>query len=243
MSDYLWDGKGEPDAEVARLEALLGAFAHEPRPLELPAEAATPESRPARLLPFASRLRASRIFAPAALAAAAALLVASVLAASAFLRARSAGEGRQTVARETPRPKEEARKEEPPAQPPSERAMLEPPPGPGEVKDETPATVVKLKDEKVTVERLPRAARPRKDVQVRDVQLATASRRRPGDLNAETVTGTPDSGLILESLSTRDGASSLVENARLLTKEQLVYALRLTGAKLKDIREKAQGNQ
>ena len=36
MSDYLWDKKGEPDAEVARLEALLGAFRHEPRRLELP---------------------------------------------------------------------------------------------------------------------------------------------------------------------------------------------------------------
>jgi len=37
MSDYLWDKKGEPDAEVARLETLLGTFAHEPRRLELPA--------------------------------------------------------------------------------------------------------------------------------------------------------------------------------------------------------------
>jgi hypothetical protein len=32
-----------------------------------------------------------------------------------------------------------------------------------------------------------------------------------------------------------------VESTRLLTKEQLVRALRLTGAKLRDVREKAQG--
>jgi hypothetical protein len=240
MSDYLWDKKGEPDTEVARLEALLGAFAHEPRPLELPAAAAPHEPRPARLLPFAARLRASRLFAPAALAAAAALLFASVLAASAFLRARRAGEGGHTVARETVRPKEETHKEEQPAPPQPERAMLEPPPGPGEVKDGTPPTVVKLKDEKVAVESLTRAARRRKDAPGKDAQLAAVPSRRPRDLDAETAAGTSGSALNLEAMSTGAGASSLVEGARLLTKEQLVYALRLTGAKLKDMREKAQ---
>lgn len=239
MNDYLWEKKGEPDAEVARLEALLGVFAHEPRPLELPAEAAAHEPRPARLLPFAARLRPSQLFAPAALAAAAALLFASLLAASAFLRARTAGEGVRTVARETVRPKEEARKENPPPQ--SERVMLEPPPGPGEVKDETPPTVVKLKDEKVAVESLTRAARRRKDASGKDAQLAAVQSRRPRDLDAETAAGTSGSALNLEAMSTRAGASSFVEGARLLTKEQLVYALRLTGAKLKDMREKAQG--
>ncbi len=76
------------------------------------------------------------------------------------------------------------------------------------------------------------------------MQLASAPRRRQRDLrdsNAETSTGTPGSGLTLEALSTRGGASSFVENARLLTKEQLVYALRLTGAKLNDVRQRARG--
>jgi hypothetical protein len=77
MSDYLWDKGGEADAEVARLEELLGAFAYERRPLELPAEA-EPDPPRARLLPFAPRPRAPRLFAPA-LAAAAVLLVVLVV--------------------------------------------------------------------------------------------------------------------------------------------------------------------
>lgn len=36
MSDYLWDKTGEPDAEVQRLEELLGNLRYEPRQLELP---------------------------------------------------------------------------------------------------------------------------------------------------------------------------------------------------------------
>jgi len=31
--DYLWDGSGEPDAEIAELESLLSAFRYRPRPL------------------------------------------------------------------------------------------------------------------------------------------------------------------------------------------------------------------
>lgn len=219
MSDYLWDKKGEAEADVARLESLLGAFAHEPRPLEWTAAAEAPEPPAARLLPFAPRLRASRFFAPAALAAAAALLVASVLAASAFLRARTAGAGAHVV------------------------AMLEPPPDALKVKDTPPPAVGKVIDENVLVERLPPAARRRKDVQAKGAQLAVAPKRRQKDLSAEPSTATPDPGLTLEALSTRAGTSSLVENARLLTKEQLVYALRFTGAKLKDVREKAQGTK
>lgn len=220
MSDYLWDKQGEPDAEVARLEALLGAYAHEPRPLALPAELAAPGRQPARLLPFSTRLRASRLFAPAALVAAAALLVASVFVASLLLRARVPTGGEQVRSAPTP-----------PA---------------GAVKDETPSSAVAIKGgrvdkkvvEKVTVEPLPRVVRRRKEVQV-----AATPGRRPKPAAAETLTGGPGAGLTLEAMSTRGGASSLVENTRLLTKEQLVYALRLTGAKLRDMREKAQETQ
>ena len=226
MSDYLWDKRGDADAEVARLEALLGAFKHEPRPLQLPAEAATPEPA-AGLRPFLARLRASRLFAPAVLAAAAALVVASVLVASLFLRARVATRDEGAVAREPARPAPDAHRQEPRPAPPAEQVMLEPPSRPG----------AKVKDEKVAVESLPRTPHRRKDV-----QLAAAPSRRPKSSPAETVTNTTRSGegLTLEAMATREGASSLVENARLLTKEQLVYALRLTGAKLRDVRERAQ---
>ncbi|HEX7315934.1 MAG TPA: hypothetical protein VF297_18605 [Pyrinomonadaceae bacterium] len=221
MSDYLWDKKGDADAEVARLEALLGAFKHEPRPLELPAETEMLKPPTAGVLPFVSRLRASRLFAPAAFAAAAALVVASVLVASLFMRARVATRDEQATAR----PTRDARGEERPAPPETKRAMLEPPP-PAEVK---------VKDDKVAVQSLPRRRK--------DVQLTAAQGRRLKSATVETLTegaGTRD-GLTLEAMSTRDGASTLVENARLLTKEQLVYALRLTGAKLRDVRERAQG--
>jgi hypothetical protein len=37
--DYLWDGSGEPDAEIVRLEALLRPYRHTALPLLLPARA------------------------------------------------------------------------------------------------------------------------------------------------------------------------------------------------------------
>lgn len=227
MSDYLWDKKGEPEADVARLETLLGAFAHERRPLEWPTASVVPEPPPTGLLTFWPRLRASRLFAPAALAAAA-LLVASILAASAYLRARLPAGNERAIAPAPSRTNEAARE--------AQSVMLTPP-GAGHVKDETPASVLKDRDEKGAVENLPRVSHRRSDV-----QLAAAPRRRPKDLNAEPSSAAASGeGITLEALSTREGASTLVENARLLTKEQLVYALRFTGAKLKDVREKAQG--
>lgn len=236
MSDYLWDKKGEPDADVARLEALLGAFAHEPRPLELPAQAVTQEPRPARLLHFAPRLRASRLFVPAALATAAALVVAAVLVASASLRARTANEEGHAAKLESSRPEDDARKDESPRPPVVEQGMLEPPPG--AVNGEKPLTHVGVKDERPAVERLPRVVRRRKDV-----QSSLAASRRQKVLTAEPVQDDgANRGLTVEALSARGGASELVESTRLLTKEQLVYALRLTGAKLRDVREKAQGS-
>ncbi len=36
IGSYLWDGTGEPDAEVARLEATLSRFRYTPRPLSIP---------------------------------------------------------------------------------------------------------------------------------------------------------------------------------------------------------------
>lgn len=223
MSDYLWDKKGEPDAEVARLEALLGAFRHEPRRLELPAEAATPEPPAARVLAFAPRLRASRLLAPAALAAAAALVVAAVLVASLFLRARVADEGlRASSAQEEPaRPKAEAPKDEP-TQPQVVRRMLEPPPGavPGG----------KVKDEKAAVKNLPRVPR-----RLKAAQIPVSDTTRDGTLEGQ--------GLTFEAMRSGGGASAFVESTRLLTKEQLFQALRLTSAKLKDVRERAQGER
>jgi hypothetical protein len=59
-------------------------------------------------------------------------------------------------------------------------------------------------------------------------------------MTASAVTDEAVTGFTFEALRA-GSASSFVESTRLLTKEQLVYALRLTGAKLKDVRERAQG--
>lgn len=46
MNDqYLWDGTGEPDAEVQRLEALLGTFRHRGGAMEFPATVILPVRR------------------------------------------------------------------------------------------------------------------------------------------------------------------------------------------------------
>ena len=38
--DYLWDGTGEPDPEVERLEQMLSVYKHQPKKLDLPARPA-----------------------------------------------------------------------------------------------------------------------------------------------------------------------------------------------------------
>ncbi|HEU4597071.1 MAG TPA: hypothetical protein VFS10_18205 [Pyrinomonadaceae bacterium] len=79
MSDYLWDKTGEPDAEVERLEELLGGFGHKPRALELPAEAA----------PHVALSTQPRRFRPSLVAAAAIIFM--VLAGAALVLLRQGG--------------------------------------------------------------------------------------------------------------------------------------------------------
>lgn len=208
MSDYLWDKTGEPDEEVERLEALLGTLAHRPRPLALPARDAPAAPAPRR---------PSRLFAPWALAAAAALLVATLAGAAALLRSREtpASEG-AAVSNETRPSREELRSEKPPAAPES-------------VRDARGAS----KDERVAVEDFRLGSRAGKAVRV-----ASAQRRQKRLAPPARVGGTEEGGTALETLSAAGGSPSLFEGARLMTKEQLVFALRLTGAKLRDVRQR-----
>jgi hypothetical protein len=60
-NDYLWDRTGEPDAEIQRLEEILGTLRYEPRQLAIPAQL-----RPERRRMF---------FPPLAIAAAIAMMV------------------------------------------------------------------------------------------------------------------------------------------------------------------------
>ena len=73
MNDnYLWDRTGEADAEVQRLEELLGTLRYQPKPLQIPSSI---------------RIGARRNYAPLAIAAALALLL---LAAGIWIRVRTA---------------------------------------------------------------------------------------------------------------------------------------------------------
>ena len=70
-NDYLWDGSGEPDAEVVKLEGVLGKFRHAGRAPDWPEDfVAARESQTA--------LRGTRLWFQFAAVAASALLIASV---------------------------------------------------------------------------------------------------------------------------------------------------------------------
>src|ERR671920_963426 len=88
MSDYLWDKSGEPDAEVERLEGLLGALRHSGVAPELPSGLEARASTRAGLFGPAGLLR------PARLAAAAALLLAALAGALVMLRSSTKEGGR-----------------------------------------------------------------------------------------------------------------------------------------------------
>lgn len=67
MSDYLWDKTGEPDAEIERLEELLGQLCYQPRELQLPLESERPAPARQRAF-FHPRLAIAAALALAALA-------------------------------------------------------------------------------------------------------------------------------------------------------------------------------
>src|SRR2546423_6985801 len=72
MNDnYLWDRTGKADAEVQRMEELLGTLRYQPKPLQIPAS---------------MKIGGKRNYAPLAIAAALALLV---LAAGIWIRVRT----------------------------------------------------------------------------------------------------------------------------------------------------------
>lgn len=229
MSDYLWDKTGEPDEEVERLEALLGTLAHRPRPLALPAHAAPAPGR------------ASRLFAPWALAAAAALLVATLAGAAAFLRSRETPASKAAAVANDQRPSpDEVRSEKPPEETVRDASPAAPESAHGArgsreggaSKGESAA--LKLKDERVAAEHFARGSRTVKGARPASAQRrqkVTAPQTRVGVMNE-------GGGGTLEAMSAVAGAPSLFEGARLMTKEQLVFALRLTGAKLRDVRQK-----
>lgn len=203
MSDYLWDKTGEPDAEVERLEELLGAFAHAPRQLELPPGLRVAEPR--------------RRLWPALLAVAAGLAL--MLCAGLWLAALRGRDAGRNIAEQPARPAE--RREATvtgntnaatPERKNFDRQVAEHAPR----KDESPVTSV------------PRVTAPQR--QTRRTALAAAQRRTRRE---ERELKSPRDERSASDMAVAASASEQRE-----AKEQLMYALRLTSAKLSEARRR-----
>src|SRR5437763_2162311 len=219
MSDYLWDKTGEREEEVKRLEGLLGNLRYKPRPLELPAEAETGATR------TTWPLRTPRLFRPAFVAAvAAALLLALVAFALVLLRTNATGGGRQSAQ--------------------THQESL----GGAQQQNPAPRTTAPPRQEPLAVAR-ETEKRDGRDV-VKDVPLDQERRKerllagvlkRRREPTPVVIPASEKRDVRLEQMSQATSFDSGLLKMRLLAKEQLVYALRLTSSKLREVREKTQG--
>jgi hypothetical protein len=239
MSEYLWDKTGE-DEEVERLEGLLSEFRHRPRPLELPAEARGREVVPSR---------APRVFRPAWLAVAAALLLA-VLAGALFVIRRGApvgggrGEQKQTASegsQKTPRQDASRQTPSPVAEPgkgettPRENEVVQRGErnGPDVRDQQTVKAELTLKDE--------RSARQAVSGKPEGLQAVggVAPKRRGGVTSVALNPKERDREAAAVPPRVTP-ASAPLEERRQAAKDDLMYALRLTGLKLKEVQRKTQ---
>lgn len=214
MSDYLWDKTGEADTEVERLEELLGEFRHRPRALELPPDVAT------------QAVRAPRFFRTAWLAVAAALLLAVMAVAFVALRSGRMSGTTQTASQDSPSPSRQI------ATPQGQS------PKPVASPDLKPATQPEIHKVEVANQGSSRKGEPRRKGE-RVVAV------KPGRELMTTGANSPQNheSVLIQTLRGGSVEESLAEVAaqRQLAKEQLVYALRLTSSKLKEVQKKTQG--
>jgi hypothetical protein len=225
MSDYLWDKSGEPEAEVERLEELLGRLRHTRGAPELPNEVEPHASTRARL--FGS----SGLWRPARLAAAAALLLAVLAGALVALRTFRADNGRASVSNERQGSKQQADVPER-ASPPQEALVPE--------DSRAPEVAASPSKESATTEKLQRETAPR-NVLVVEKTSPKSRRRKP--MPREAVASEASRRVYRPALAQGggfDGGAPDVER-RVRAKEQLVYALRLTSEALKEVRGRASG--
>ena len=213
MSDYLWDKTGEPDAEVERLEKLLGGLGQQPRALELPHDARV-EQAPRRL------------WSRPALAAAAALAL-MLLAGAWLVASRMKGDGPRTAQDSqatAPRVEDIARDD-------GKAAARDGKSGAGahDTRNEGPA-------ERAVLEQPPRQRQTGRGP-------AAQRRRRGAVLHAHAGSGMKGRGAGRAPLGARPREDQLaaVTERQQSAKEQLVYALRLTGAKLSEVKTKVRG--
>jgi hypothetical protein len=223
MSDYLWDKSGEPDAEVERLEELLGRLRHTRGAPELPHEVETHASTRAGLFGSAGLSR------PARLAAAAALLFAVLAGAFVALRTFKTDGGRASVSNEKRGPKQQTGVPER-ASTPQEALVPE--------DSRAPEVAASPSKESAKPERSQPAPR---DVLAVERTFPKSRRREP--VPREAVASEAPRRVFRPALARGegfDGGAPDVER-RVRAKEQLVYALRLTSEALKEVRGRASG--
>jgi hypothetical protein len=219
MSDYLWDKSGEPEAEVERLEELLGRLRHTRGAPELPHEVETHASTRAGLFNSAGLLR------PARLAAAAVLLLAVLAGAFVMVRTFKTEGGRAAVDNRTQvaQPQSDTHEEV--------RVAVE---------AHAPELMTPQPNESATPERSQREPAPR-DLFAGAKKFEKAPRREPVPREA---VASESPRRVYKPASARgegfDGGAPDVER-RVRAKEQLVYALRLTSEALKEVRGRASG--
>ena len=225
MSDYLWDKSGEPEAEVERLEELLGRLRHTRGAPELPTEFETDASTRASLF------RSAVFSRPARLAAAAALLLAVLAGALVMLRSFRADDTRASVETEGAKPQagstEQARAPEAAASPSKESAAPEKSQREVERRDANEAAQSLTKGQERRSESPREAA---SNVREREVFKTAASVTNSSHVDAR----------VRATRAVEAGAAFDLER-RVRAKEQLVYAMRLTSEALKEVRGRTSG--
>jgi hypothetical protein len=222
MSDYLWDRSGEPEAEVTRLEELLGPLRHAGVAPELPSDVEKHAPAHAHLFRTASFLR---------LAAAAALLLAALAGALVMLRSALREEGHvapgaaQFTRPQTDSPEEQRAREAASASKQTdapEKLQAEP-----ARRDEFAGTQQQQPKERG------REPSPRWALTEARAQRALKALPSNGGARAE-----PRLAL---ARAEGPGGEAFDLESRVRAKEQLVYALRLTSETLKEVRGRASG--
>lgn len=241
MSDYLWDKSGEPEADVERLEGLLGRLRHAGAAPEVPFEVGarvTSIELDSRASTRAGIFGSTFFSRPARLAAAAALLLATLAGAFVMLRAFKTDGDRASVNNETQSaPQPSATKEAAP-------------------REEIHAPQVASSPSKESATPEPLQREPSRRAALASVKTSPKPRTRelaaretfPSGVNLPVVGRAPARGgqSYDPTASSRAVVSAraydVVDVAdRVRAKEKLVYALRLTSEAMKQVRGKASG--
>ena len=214
MSDYLWDKTGEPEEDVAQLENLLGALKHQPRPLEIPADA-MPTAAMLTADRAATRTRPATIFSRPRLALAASLLL--TLLAGVWLTTRQ-GESPKNQLAEVTQSSPSARSEKP------DNAVV---PDAGTHQDDSRGNKEhsKLREDKAVVVIAASNAKPRRP------SRQTVAKRRKLTPRVEENAPAPREEVAVGDATRWQVEQPMTPQQREAT-EQLMFALRLASAKL-----------